>query len=606
MNESNDKDAPEDEDGPAGKRPGEDKTSAATGEGGEVSSETEESAPVVTGTTAPGAKEAADLPGDGDDPASDDGERVDDPYAGVVTGTTAAGAGAAEPHDIAVAADHHDDDYDHAAAGSTVAGAALRFLIIVLVVFALSLWAVPMLAPHLPASIAQHIMPGQKALDMRLAEIDEQVREQTAAALEDVERMRKEIADLQTRVNEAETATVAAQKEAAEARKAAEESARAATSVTVAEETVTKAQKAVAEAEGAAVTATTAATEAGKVAASATRETASLARRMTSFEARIAALTEETSAVGKALSEASSAGNGSGAVATPELTAALAQLQTRLDNLSKKIGEDAEFLSAADADRFATQDDLRSSRVALSTEIKESIAKLPEPGAIVTESELDSARTELASRLAALEERITAAERKAADATETATAASEASEKAEGKVEVAIRDAATRAAVAALTSRIDNGQPYGASLAELEQLTGETAPEELSGPAERGVATVDELRRSFGRRAQEAISATIRAEADGEGLLGKASARLRSVVAGRPKDEQEGDDVGAVISRIEARLRDAELGAALEEAKALPDPARNALDDWLQDLATRVAADRAAEGYIDKVAREQG
>ena len=93
-----------------------------------------------------------------------------------------------------------DEIDDHHSGGSTLSGMALRFLIIILVVFGLSLWLVPMVAPHLPTSIAKHIMPGQKELDTRLAALDKDVRGRTDSAIESVTKLEGQIAELTKRL----------------------------------------------------------------------------------------------------------------------------------------------------------------------------------------------------------------------------------------------------------------------------------------------------------------------------------------------------------------------------------------------------------------------
>ncbi len=542
-----------------------------------------------------------------DDPdRKDDG--TEDPE--IVTPDTDAAASASDPEpvrDPVPEADHepaagvHDEEHQ---GGSTVAGMALRFLIIVLVVFGLSLWLVPMIAPHLPSTIARHIMPGQKELDTRLAALDTEVRERTDGALADVAAMKKQVADLTKRLAEAEAAAAKAGEEAAAARAEAAKSAKAATTATVAEDVVTKAEGAARAAAGAAETATTAATEAGKVAVAATRDAASLARRMTSFDARVAALSSEIGAMGEALAKAPSSG-GDGA-ASPELAAAFAALKAKVDGLSKNLDTTTKFLKAEDADRFATQDDLRSARTALQAEVKERIAALPAADKIVTEADLTALKSDVDEAIKSMDTRVATVETTASKASAAAKAASEASQKAEGKVETAIRDASVRSAVAALMSRLDNGVSYGPALAELEKLTAREAPAELRAAAGTGVATADDLRRGFGRKAQAAISADIRAAADDDGVFGKASARLRSVVAGRPKKAEEGEDTAAIVSRIEASLREGNLVEALAESQTLSDPAKAAMSGWLDRLSAKVAADKAAKAFIDELTRQQG
>ena len=446
-------------------------------------------------------------------------------------------------------------------------------------------------------------MPGQKDLDERLAGLDEQVRARTASALQDVSRMRREVETLTARLAEAEATAARAREQAAAAREAAEASAKAAATASVAEEVVVQAEESARLAAEAAETATTAATEAGKVAAAATRDTASLARRMTSFDARVTALTEELGALSESLAKAPGPDEGG---PTPELVAAFTALKTRVDALAGQMADSAKYLTDEDMDRFATQDDLRSARTALQAEIKSEVGRLPAPDEIATSADLAALGKELGARIDTLGERVTAAEKDAEAAAAAATAAETASRSAEGKVETAILDASVRSAIAALTSRLQNGASFGGALSELERLTGVAAPAELTGIAENGVATTAALLRTFGRSAQAAISADIRAGADDEGVLGKASARLRSVVAGRPKNEQTGDDTGAVVSRIEARLRDGALAEALAEAGALSPAAKEAMSAWLDRLGARVAAESAASAYIDELMRQQG
>lgn len=496
-----------------------------------------------------------------------------------------------------------DEIDDHHSGGSTLSGMALRFLIIILVVFGLSLWLVPMVAPHLPTSIAKHIMPGQKELDTRLAALDKDVRGRTDSAIESVKKLEDQIAELTKRLAAAEEKAAKAQAEAAAAKSEAEKSAKAASTATVAEDVVTKAEGAAAAAAEAADTATTAATEAGKVAAAATRDAASLARRMTSFEARVAGISQEFSAMREALAKAPA---GEGGAASPELAAAFAALQSQVDGLAKQMTVGTDFLKAEDADRFATQDDLRSARTALQAELKAGLAAVPSAPTLAKSADLAALKKAVDTSLTEMGTRIEAAEENAKTAAKAANAAADATSKATGKVETAIRSASVRSAVAALSSRLANGVPFADALTELEKLTETKAPAALSDAAKTGVPTAADLRRTFGRQAQAAISADIRDGAKDDGLFGKAAARLESVVAGRPKGETEGDDAAAIISRVEARLRDGALAQALAEANDLPDAAKAVLSDWMGKLVSRIAADAAASSYIQELTRQQG
>ncbi len=176
-----------------------------------------------------------------------------------------------------------------------------------------------------------------------------------------------------------------------------------------------------------------------------------------------------------------------------------------------------------------------------------------------------------------------------------------AAQETESEVSSAIREARLQSAFDTLAGRIAAGQPYGAALSEITSLAETETPEALAASAETGLATTTELEASFGRHAQAAISANIRA-ANGDSAVGAALGWLRAQVAGRPVSEQEGDSVPAITSRIAARLEEGRLDAALAEAESLPEPAREALGGWLERLRARVEAEQALAAWRDQTA----
>jgi len=58
----------------------------------------------------------------------------------------------------------------------------------------------------------------------------------------------------------------------------------------------------------------------------------------------------------------------------------------------------------------------------------------------------------------------------------------------------------------------------------------------------------------------------------------------------RSLEPREGNDPDAVLSRAEAAVRAGDLGAALDEITALPDPGQAALADWAATAQTRADA----------------
>lgn len=483
----------------------------------------------------------------------------------------------------------HGDDGDDQAARGGLAAMALKILIFILVIFGLSLWIVPNIAPRLPAGIARHLMPGQVELDERLATLTQRIEESTVSVSQQITALSEQVSILSERVDAVEQTAETAEASAAESAQSAEQNA-------VAGETVARAEAAAAEANRLADTATTAATEAGKVAAAATRDTASLARRMAGFEARMAELADQVQAVGDSLAE----GVAEGEAATPELAAAFAALKSEVENFRQRLAEEPEFLTATEAERFATQDDLRSARMALGAEIDEKIAALPPADALVVQQDLAALRAEAEGAVGLLSERLDEVQGTAGQAAETAQSAEQAATSAVGRVDEAIRQAALRAASAALTSRLFNGVPFGDALDEAATLMDSAPPDELASVADTGVATSAELLRDFNRPARDALEAAIEARSGG-GILGQAGARVRAVISGRPANEAEGDTVEAILSRIEARLRESDPAAALAEAEKLPQPAQDALGDWLDRLGARVAAAEAADSWLAPV-----
>ncbi|MEL6793441.1 MAG: mitofilin family membrane protein, partial [Pseudomonadota bacterium] len=111
----------------------------------------------------------------------------------------------------------------------------------------------------------------------------------------------------------------------------------------------------------------------------------------------------------------------------------------------------------------------------------------------------------------------------------------------------------------------------------------------LAAAASTGVATVDALARSFQDAAQDGYAAALADEA-GDGVADRMFAAVQGRIGGRPSVETEGDDVGAVLSRIEARLRDGDVEAARTEAGGLSDAAIGAMSGWLATLETTADA----------------
>lgn len=502
-------------------------------------------------------------------------------------------------HEVANVPPPHADDDHH---GSGFAATALKVLLSVLVIFGLAVWLLPIAAPHLPGPIGRHLMPGQQIIDERLAEFEARLTAQTDESGGQIEALQAEIASLQANLAAAEKDALEARTSAQAAVSTATESARAAESGAVSEDVIQKAESAARIAAQSADTATTAATEAAQVASAATRDAAELARQMTVFEARLKTISEELGALSEGF--AAAARNGGGTT-TPELAAAFAALRARVDGIVNEVATSGSFITKEDARVYATQDDLRVSRTSAEADLRAALAALPPADQIATNAALGALRDDLNAGLSEVSTRIGALEESIAKASGTASQAVAAAQAATERVEQAIAQATLRAALAALTSRLTNGAAYSGPMDEIARLSGTAPPEELAATATTGVATADELKRGFGRAAQDAIAADLEASAGG-GLVARATARVESIVAGRPKDAQEGDDAGSILSRAEANLRAGALADALAQIETLSEAARAGMGDWLARLRQRVAAEQAAESYAAAVTGSQG
>ncbi|MFU1477954.1 mitofilin family membrane protein [Roseovarius sp. C7] len=150
-----------------------------------------------------------------------------------------------------------------------------------------------------------------------------------------------------------------------------------------------------------------------------------------------------------------------------------------------------------------------------------------------------------------------------------------------------------RAALTRVRTALDNGSPLDDALANLAE-TGQEIPSGLNAIADTGAPTLAALQSAFPDAAREALQAARQADPEanaGSGMLGF----LNSQLGVRSLEPREGGDPDAILSRAEARLRDGDLAATLEELDALPDSAKAEISGWIDQAQTRLTATQAAD-----------
>jgi hypothetical protein len=147
--------------------------------------------------------------------------------------------------------------------------------------------------------------------------------------------------------------------------------------------------------------------------------------------------------------------------------------------------------------------------------------------------------------------------------------------------------------LANLKRAVDRGESYAEELARLKRLGGFSAN---LAPLERhmqdGAPPVQELANSFRKVADAMLDAE--AEPADATLMDRLLSGARSIVRVR-KAGHAADDMSleAILSRMEAAVKEGRLGDVLANAKKLPPKAALAGEDWIRKVEARQAVDQA-------------
>ncbi|WP_299964632.1 mitofilin family membrane protein [uncultured Roseobacter sp.] len=236
------------------------------------------------------------------------------------------------------------------------------------------------------------------------------------------------------------------------------------------------------------------------------------------------------------------------------------------------------------------------------TPIPDALLDLPDAVA-----EIDTTLAEITARLDAVEARPTpetpglpqdnsaeiSALQSAVDTLQTRLAEADARASAEAERLLA------RAALTRVLTAVESGESFGPALTDLEEVAPVEVPEALRTAAADGVPSLNALREDFPDAARAALNAARSEVPEGEtaGLGGF----LRRQLGARSVTPREGSDPDAILSRAEAAVQQGDLDTALTELQALPDPARAAMQGWLDGATARKEASDAARALSDSL-----
>ncbi|OWY07672.1 hypothetical protein B6V74_17175 [Thioclava sp. F42-5] len=257
-----------------------------------------------------------------------------------------------------------------------------------------------------------------------------------------------------------------------------------------------------------------------------------------------------------------------------------AAIQSQLDDQSKQISQLSEELATLKSSQPPAPDlsgvqsaldqvnaDIRTNKSALE-DLKSQIASLQ------SDNGGSAAQAEIEAAAKAAEARIKEAEAQA--------------QSLKSQSEAAAKAAMTQAAAARVKAALDAGTSLDAPLADLRD-AGVDIPAALNGD----IPSLQSLQSSFPDAARAALQAARRTETGGS-ISDRVGAFLLAQTGARSVAPKEGDGADAVLSRAQADVDRGALSDALDEIAKLPDPAQEAMSDWVNRAKTRMAAIDAA------------
>ncbi|MEL7228728.1 MAG: hypothetical protein AAGK38_02325 [Pseudomonadota bacterium] len=281
-----------------------------------------------------------------------------------------------------------------------------------------------------------------------------------------------------------------------------------------------------------------------------------------------------------------------GAAANEELTASLARLNEQLSAVQTQVETAQSNLTTLQEQQIAPlQETVTQKTDALSQQVTEATGRLE---GLQEETQKISALSirlnELASQVTGVADEVTAQNEKVAALQEATTTRRRADQQ-----------AAQAIAAAALKGDVDQGRPFGETLATLRQVSGDDSLlAQLNPYADKGVPTKAQLIERFAP-VRDAMEAAITPQSDGS-LTSRLLSSAQSLVKVKPLEPLEGETPAARLSQMEAAVQQGDLADAITLWEGLPDAAKTVSTGWQEDVKARLAAntmvDTAVQSFL--------
>jgi hypothetical protein len=207
-------------------------------------------------------------------------------------------------------------------------------------------------------------------------------------------------------------------------------------------------------------------------------------------------------------------------------------------------------------------------------------------------AKLDAVKGQLSSELEKAGKSLANAETNIKQATEQMAALGQRVDSLETSLNTPRKDeqrVARAMAVAGLKSAIDNGGNFSDALTLFEGLTDNPqSVASLKEYADSGIPDLSSLTTSFAPLSDKIIGAAT--PKNNDGVMGRFLTNARSLVKVKSIGAIEGNSVEAIVSRIEAALKNADLAVATKEWETLPDTAKTISTGWINQVKARSQA----------------